>query len=628
MGTYRRAVALLIVAAGLLPATAALDARSLTTSAAAVVARADAGSTTGDAATSASIVIPQGASSKGFSTTSVTITQDGVLSVVNLDDMEHTVTADDRDADGLPLFDVLVPPGSTVSIPAASKLAAGTYGFHCTFHPSTMTGTLTVKGSAGGVTPAAPKFEQPLFIPPVVSGRRIHLTMEKALVRMLPHGDRTPMWTYGGTYPGPTVKGTAGAGTDVTFTNALPRPAGSMSVHFHGDHHAARDDGQPDRYLIRNGRSRTYHLPLTYGDGPEPSSFFWYHDHRMDRTSRNNWHGLQGMFIVRDAESSSLRLPGGRRDVPLLVSDRSFTSRNHLTDPYRHGPTMTDQMTFVGPNAPPTDVVLGNRILVNGRFAPYLRVAATRYRLRLLNGSSASAYNFALSDGRPFVQVGTGNGLLPRAVVRQNILLGPAQRADVIVDFHRELGANVVLRSIPRTDGSTTGTGTRSDALMQFRVRRTAKDPSRIPDVLVRTPRIDVPAKVAKVWTFDLGGDSTTGTFWAINGKAFRPDRVDHRVTLGSTQRWRLRNASDVTHYVHIHSEQWHTVLRDGRRPPPWERGLEDTWKLDPGEYVDVAAHFIDYEGPFMIHCHMLDHEDHGMMARFVVVPHKVSARP
>jgi FtsP/CotA-like multicopper oxidase with cupredoxin domain len=570
---------------------------------------------------SSSIVIEEGASKKGYSTTSVTITQDGTLSVVNLDSMEHTVTADDRGSDGLPLFDVLVPPGATVSIPAASTLAAGTYGFHCTFHPARMTGTLTVEGSSGGVTPVAPKFEQPLSVPPVLTGRHSRVKMERSTVRMLPHGARTPMWTYGGTYPGPTIRRPAGSDTKVTFVNELPKRAGSMTVHFHGDHHASADDGQPDSYLIKHGASRTYDFPLTYGGKPEPSSFFWYHDHRMDRTSRNNWRGLQGMFIVDDRKSEALRLPSGRRDVPLLVSDRSFTPNNHLTNPHRHAATMTPDMTFVGTNAPPTDVVIGNRILVNGRFAPYLRVAATRYRLRLLNASSASAYNFALSDGRPFVQIGTGNGLLPRPVVRQSILLGPAQRADVVVDFHREVGENVVLRTVARSVGSTTGTGTRVDSLMEFRVRRTASDPSRIPSSLVPTPKIDIPSRVAKTWVFNLSGDSKTGTFWSINGKAFMPDRVDHRVRLGSTERWRIRNDSEVTHFVHIHAEQWHTVLRDGGRPPPWERGLEDTWRLDPGESVEVAAHFTDYAGPFMIHCHMLDHEDHGMMARFLVTP-------
>ncbi len=95
---------------------------------------------------------------------------------------------------------------------------------------------------------------------------------------------------------------------------------------------------------------------------------------------------------------------------------------------------------------------------------------------------------------------------------------------------------------------------------------------------------------------------------------------MQHTAVLGTTEKWRLRNTSPITHYVHIHQELWRTVSRDGKRPPPWERGFEDTWRVDPGETVEVAARFTDYTGTFMVHCHMLDHEDHGMMAQFRVV--------
>ena len=88
---------------------------------------------------------------------------------------------------------------------------------------------------------------------------------------------------------------------------------------------------------------------------------------------------------------------------------------------------------------------------------------------------------------------------------------------------------------------------------------------------------------------------------------------------LGATRAWRLTNVSSVTHYIHLHEEQWHTISRDGKPPPKWERGLEDTWRLDPGESVVVAAKFTDHTGVFMIHCHMLDHEDDGMMTTLYV---------
>ncbi len=368
---------------------------------------------------------------------------------------------------------------------------------------------------------------------------------------------------------------------------------------------------------MRHGHSRTYDYPLVDDGKPERASIDWYHDHRMDRTTRNNWMGLQGMFVTTDRRENTLNLPRGRYDVPLMVSERSFTDDNQLTKPFPKHPSMV----VTGPQAPPGDGTVGTHILANGRYAPFLKVSTHRYRLRLLNASPLTSYDFHLSDGRPFVQIGTGSGLLRRSVVRQDILLGPAQRADVIVDFHKELGDNVVLESIPRTDDAPGGIGSPSAAIMAFRVVRTAdRDPTRIPRPAPVPTAAQGAGQVSKVWRFDVAGDPDTGSYWTVNGKMFDPDRVDYRVPLGSKETWKLVNNSPVTHYIHIHEEQWHTVSRDGKRPPPWERGLEDTWRLDPGEYVTVAARFTDYRGTFMIHCHMLDHEDHGLMAQFKVV--------
>jgi FtsP/CotA-like multicopper oxidase with cupredoxin domain len=128
-----------------------------------------------------------------------------------------------------------------------------------------------------------------------------------------------------------------------------------------------------------------------------------------------------------------------------------------------------------------------------------------------------------------------------------------------------------------------------------------------------------VPNKVAVRWDFGLT-TANGSSFWSINGKRYNPTRVDHRVVLGRTERWVLHNSSPITHYVHLHEELWRTLSRDGNPPPLWERGYEDTWRLDPGETVVVAAKFTDFTGDFMVHCHMLDHEDDGMMATFRVV--------
>lgn len=572
----------------------------------------------GDTPVNATIVIPRDAMDHGYATRRVTVSQDGVLSAVNLDSIDHTVTSDATDAGGTPLFSVRVPPGSTLSVPVAG-LAAGTYWFHCTFHPS-MRGQLIVTGSRGGTTGTLPSFDQALVVPRQVAGRHVRLVQRRAGVRVMPAGPLTRMWTYGGTYPGPTIRRPTGHETDVTVVNRLPRSAGSTSMHLHGDHHASRYDGQPTHFLVRHGRTRTYRYPLTDDGRAEPGSFFWYHDHRMDRTSRNNWNGLQGMMIVDDPAEKRLRLPHGRRDVPLMISERSLDAHNQLIHPSM--PTMVmdhGAMSWTGPHAPPNDGIPGERILVNGRYAPHLDVSATRYRLRLLNSSGFSMYDLALSNGRPLVQIGTGDGLLRHPVVRPDILLGPSQRAQVIVDFHGLEGQNVVLTSIPRAD-ATSGTGSRPGAAMEFRVRHAAPDRSRIPAQLPSPALAPAPRHVTHTWHLGLAHGPHGRSYWSIDGKAFDPHRADVTVPLGSVRRWRIVNDTRLTHFVHLHEEQWRTLLRDGRRPPPWERGLEDTWRLDPGESIEVAARFSDYTGLFMLHCHMLDHEDHGMMAQFDVV--------
>ncbi len=566
----------------------------------------------------ATIVIDRGGVRSGFSPSQVNITAGGTVTVANFDTFDHTVTSVARDEQGLPLFDVRVPTGRTVTVDVAG-LAPGSWGFYCKFHPR-MRGKLVV-GDGTVVEPQRPSFEQPLVVPPELRGADIRLVMRRAKVRVFPNGPRTAMWTYGGTYPGPTVRRRAGRGTQVTLVHQLPRAAGSMSMHLHGDHHAPADDGQPTTHLVRPRSSRTYDFPLTYNNRPEPGSFFWYHDHRMDHTSRNNWRGLQGMFVVTEPPTSGLRLPTGARDVPLMVSERSFRADNQLANPFAAGPTMVGhhgETAWTGLLAPPNDATVGDTLLVNGRYAPYLDVSATSYRLRLLNSSPFSSYNLVLSDGRPFLQVGTGNGLLPRPVVRRSVLLGPAQRADVVVDFGGATGKRLVLESVPADPGSS-GEEAHQGAFMQFRVGAEKRDHTQVPARLPSPRLVRAPKRVTKTWTFGLDGNDH-GTYWSINGRPFDPRRADHRARLNTVERWRLRNTSDVTHYAHIHAGQWRTVLRNGRKPPTWERGLEDTWRLEPGEVIEVASKFTDYTGRFMIHCHMLDHEDHGMMARFDVI--------
>jgi FtsP/CotA-like multicopper oxidase with cupredoxin domain len=473
-------------------------------------------------------------------------------------------------------------------------------------------------------------FRDPLPIPRELTGANLQIPIEEVDLQILP-GAKTRMWTYGGSFPGPTIRRPAGQRTRVTFHHRLPREAGELTVHLHGGHNRSRFDGQPggltgsqprsfycdipnglsarqsgNDLLIQPGRSRTYVYDLTEDGRPERAAFQWYHDHRLDRTRINIWRGLAGMWIVDDELDRSLPLPSGERDIPLMIADRSFERHNQLADPF-------------AAQRPPADGVAGHRVLVNGAYMPYRAVAPRRYRLRLLNVSGFRPYNLHLSNGAPMVQIGTDSGLMPKAVRRRQILLGPGERADVIVDFAGEGGQSVELRSGARRGAP--GARPYVGALMQFRVGSgRAPDSTRIPRALRPLPAWAKRAshKPDRTWTISIGG--LFKTTWLINGRTFNPARADAFPVLGTTQTWEIVNRTNVAHLMHMHHSDWYLLARDGRPPPPWEDCLKETFFVHPGERILVAGHFSDYTGKFAIHCHMLDHEDHGLMSQFEVV--------
>ncbi len=440
------------------------------------------------------------------------------------------------------------------------------------------------------------------------------------------------MWTYGGSFPGPTIRRPAGAETRVTFRHELPAAAGELSVHLHGGHTPSADDGQPGPppageslycqvaadpggdtgagLLIAPGESRRYTYPLTEdGADPERAAFQWYHDHRCSLTARNVWRGLAGMFIIDDDVERALPLPRGGRDIPLMIADRTFDRHNQLTNPFGAG------------GHPPDDGVSGRRVLVNGAHRPHHAVDACRYRLRILNASHFRSYNLELSNGRPLTQIAGDSGLLPAPVERRRILVGPAERVEVVADFGHDAGRSVVLRSVRTERGKTLAGLAHQGPLMQFRVgARPADPPPPVPGSLRPLPDWAVSAPTAPEHTWRITVSKGFFPKWLINGKPFDPTRVDASLTRGQAHAWRVENATGVAHMFHIHSTDWLLLSRNGRRPPPWERCLKETYRVDPGDELVLAGYPTDFTGRFVVHCHMLDHEDHGLMAQFEVV--------
>lgn len=474
---------------------------------------------------------------------------------------------------------------------------------------------------------AAAPFSRALPLPEVLTGAKLRIPMVEAEIPILP-GEPTRMWTYGGSFPGPTVRRPTGTPTSARFAHRLGERAGELTIHLHGGHNRSADDGQPggltarqprslycavtsnadNRLLIEPGAARTYHYDFTEAGAPQQSATRFYHDHRLDRTGHNVWRGLVGMWISDDALDSALPLPAGDRDLPLIICDRSFDRRNQLTDPYKN------------PGNPPFDQVVGRHVLVNGARLPFHRVQARRYRLRVLNASNFRSFDLRLSRGATITQIGTESGLLPAPLRRESVLIGPAERVDLVVDFARAAHTDVVLRSVERDGPNSVGSRTYTGPLMQFRVGRATTDRTELPPLLRPLPDWvgEAPAEVAKTWRIEVGGGFRPT--WTLNGLTYDPGRVDHRSRLGTVETWRLVNRTKVAHLLHLHHTDWYMLARNGRPPAPWERALKETFFLDPGDDVLVAGRFSDYAGKYVIHCHMLEHEDHGLMGQFETV--------
>jgi hypothetical protein len=293
--------------------------------------------------------------------------------------------------------------------------------------------------------------------------------------------------------------------------------------------------------------------------------------------------GLAGLYIIDDpADPSSL--PSGEFDVPLAIADRQFDENNQLL--YVFDP----------------DGVTGDKVLINGVFEPYWDVASRKYRLRFLNASNARIYNLSLSTGDSFVQVGTESGLLPAPVTRSEMTIGPGERLDVVVDFTGRLGQELYLvdsaQKVP---------------LLKFRVTQAAADSSTSPSTLRPLPDIGEPT-LTRQFSFDH-----TSGHWTINGLRFDPDRVDAHPVLGTTEKWVFTNPTGSTHMVHVHDVDQQCVSRNGGPCHPYE-AMKETWSVGPGETLEVKLKFTDHLGMYMLHCHILEHEDDGMMTHFHVM--------
>jgi blue copper oxidase len=438
-------------------------------------------------------------------------------------------------------------------------------------------------------------FDQRLSIPALArshvtaDGTRVFdLTAREGRSALLP-GKSTDTWGFNGSYLGPTLRAARGERVRVNVHNQLDE---TTTVHWHGMHLPARYDGGPHQPI---GPGRTW-SPQWRID--QPAATLWYHPHPHGETEDHLNNGLAGMFILDDPASQVTdRLPHryGVDDIPLIVQDKRLDGEGEIQDGG-----------------------LGEDVLVNGTYGPYLDVVTQRVRLRLLNASVERVFSFGFSDNRDFTMIASDGGLLPAPVSLHRLLLSPGERAEIVVTMAP--GEQVVLRSYP-PDLGTNGFATRFNGgrdqfdVLQLRASDRLRPSPELPDRrLAPAPDLDVAG--AHTRTFLMQGRE-------INGRPMDMSRVDAAVELGTTEIWTVTNTDGEYHNFHVHDVQFHVLTVDGGQPPPQLSGWKDTVFVAPGGTVRLAMRFTDYadpDSPYMYHCHLLQHEDNGMMGQFVVV--------
>jgi suppressor of ftsI len=443
-------------------------------------------------------------------------------------------------------------------------------------------------------------FVRPLAIPPLAEstvdaeGRRVfELTAAASETRFTPD-EATPTWGYNGSYLGPTLVAREGERVVVDVHNALDAVT---TLHWHGMHLPAEVDGGPHQ-PIEPGESRS---PAWTVD--QRAATLWYHPHPHGDTEGQVARGLAGMFIVQDDAEAALPLPRayGVDDIPVMVQDTGFSDDGTLDRSSRG---------FVG--------ALGDTLLVNGTIGPYLDVSTEAVRLRLLNASTARTYDFAFDDGRVFEQVASDGGLLAAAHVTDDVQLSPGERAEIVVRVAP--GERTVLRSGPPDLGTEGGAGDRNGGADSFDVLELRPAASLAPSPAL-PDRLVEPEELAE-------SDATVHRDLRFDGFVIDQDpmdlsRIDQVVEVGDTEIWTVRNGMALPHNLHVHDAQFRVLSIDGERPPAELAGRKDTLYLRPQTDYRLILRFDDYTDrntPYMYHCHLLWHEDQGMMGQFVVV--------
>lgn len=456
-----------------------------------------------------------------------------------------------------------------------------------------------------------------LLIPSTLSGTNINLTLQNGTHQFY-SGTNTITMGVNGNVLGPTIFLNKGDLVNFSVNNQIGE---TTTIHWHGMHVSPENDGGPHTTIAAN---TTWTPSFTIMD---KAATYWYHPHLHTKTNEHVSKGIAGLIIVKDTEESALTLPRtyGVDDFPLVIQTKDFDNNKQIVVP-----SNSDDV-----------------IMVNATIDAALRTPAQVVRFRVLNGSSMRVFNIGLNNNKTFYQIASDGGLLSSSVALTRLQLSPGERAEILVDFTGMNGQTVFLKSYasefpngiygatnPGNGAGMTLTGYNPNPLngadfniMQFNVTAQTTSPiTTIPATLaIVTPILESTSDITRDLTMSpvtMGSGQLNGDF-VINNVAFDLNVINYTIPLGNTEIWSIYNNSAIAHPFHIHDVQFFILDRDGVAPSASEQGRKDVILVKAQETIRFITKFDDFASdnvPFMYHCHMLYHEDRGMMGQFKVV--------
>ncbi len=457
-----------------------------------------------------------------------------------------------------------------------------------------------------------------LAIPPVIDDVNINLTLQNGTHEFFT-GQSTTTMGVNGNILGPTLIMHKGTDVNINITNNLGQPT---TIHWHGMHISASNDGGPHTVIDPGA---TWNPQYTVMNN---ASTMWYHPHLDEFTDEHVSKGIAGMIIIKDDIEAALDLPRtyGVDDFPLVVQTKDFDANYQIVNHSNNDDT----------------------VMVNATVDPVVDMPAQIVRLRLLNGTTQRVMRFGFDGNRNFYQIATDGGLRESPLLINRLQLSSGERSEILLDLSGLEGQTIYLMSYASEFGNGIygGTspgmnpnmpldnynpnpinGTDFNVLQINVIAPTANPVTSVPTSLTTvTPYLE--SNVDATRTFSLssvqGGFQQLNGDFAINGVSLNMNVINVTIPLNNTEIWEISNNSPISHPFHIHDIQFYILDINGVAPPPTALGWKDTFLIPSGGgVVRVITKFEDFADdtiPYMYHCHMLTHEDGGMMGQFVVV--------